>query len=68
VTIEKWQAMKEHILNFVTTLSVLNSDSLATLINNDYLIPSLVCFLSNLITPLWEEDERVMESPHVVAA
>ncbi|KIL66290.1 hypothetical protein M378DRAFT_10271 [Amanita muscaria Koide BX008] len=60
------KAMNEHILTILATLSVSHPESLATLINNDYLIPSLVCFLSHLTNPLWEEDEKLTTAPHAV--
>ncbi|KAF8622744.1 hypothetical protein AX15_006834 [Amanita polypyramis BW_CC] len=60
--------IREHILTLFATLSLSDPDSLTALTNNDVLIPSLVCLLSNLTNLLWEEDERLMTAPQPVAA
>ncbi|PFH51567.1 hypothetical protein AMATHDRAFT_59054 [Amanita thiersii Skay4041] len=57
------QTVSDRVLTVFAALSVSCSDNLTMLTDNYTVIPSLVCFLSDLIAPLWEEDEALAKSP-----
>ncbi|THH05276.1 hypothetical protein EW145_g4910 [Phellinidium pouzarii] len=51
------------ILNFFVLLSMASLDGRLALLNSSALVPSLVFYLSHLTTLIWEDDERIMQSP-----
>ncbi|KAH9851384.1 hypothetical protein C2E23DRAFT_830696 [Lenzites betulinus] len=55
------------VLNLVTTLAVAHADSLFLLLQSHTLLPSIIVFLHNITTPLWEEDEAFMDDPQLIA-
>jgi hypothetical protein len=61
----KVDALKILSLTFVGLLSVAHADALVSIAESPTLIPSLVVFLTQLTTPLWEDDGL---SPDVVAS
>ncbi|KAI0930684.1 hypothetical protein AcV5_007334 [Taiwanofungus camphoratus] len=61
-------ALRETTLAFVASLSIAHQDALTILVQSQTLIPSIVVYLSNLTTPIWEEDELFMESPALIEA
>jgi len=58
--------MRIHILTFIAILSVSHAEALPVLLESPTLILSLVLFLAQLATPIWEVDETLMESPAIV--
>jgi len=59
--------MKTQILTFFGILSVAHADVHATLVGCQALIPSLVAFLTQMTTLLWEGDEFFMTSSEMIA-
>ncbi|KAJ6594001.1 hypothetical protein B0H19DRAFT_45348 [Mycena capillaripes] len=59
--------MKSQILTFFGILSVAHADVHATLVGCQALIPSLVAFLTQMTTLLWEGDEFFMTSSEIIA-
>ncbi|PCH43528.1 hypothetical protein WOLCODRAFT_164517 [Wolfiporia cocos MD-104 SS10] len=55
--------LREAIMTYVATLAVSHKDALTILAQSPTLFPSIVVYLSNLSTPLYEEDEVFMRSP-----
>ncbi|EKM54103.1 uncharacterized protein PHACADRAFT_209924 [Phanerochaete carnosa HHB-10118-sp] len=55
--------LKDAIMTFFTTLSLAHPDALTILLKSRALIPSVIIYLSNLATPIWEEDEELVSSP-----
>ncbi|KAI0768795.1 hypothetical protein BD413DRAFT_561541 [Trametes elegans] len=58
--------LRDSILNFVTTLVTTHNDALTILIKSHTLLPSIVVFLNDITTPLWEEDESFMKDAELV--
>ncbi|OCH88272.1 hypothetical protein OBBRIDRAFT_96429 [Obba rivulosa] len=58
--------LRETILKMVATLAVKHADAVTVLLASQMLIPSIVLFLIDLITPLFEDDEELQRSPSVV--
>jgi hypothetical protein len=59
--------MKTQILTFFGILSLAHADIHATLVGCQALIPSLVAFLTQMTTLLWEGDEFFMTSSEAIA-
>ncbi|KAF7376232.1 hypothetical protein MSAN_00038400 [Mycena sanguinolenta] len=59
--------MKTQILTFFATLSVAHADLHATLVGCQAVIPSLVAFVTQMTTLLWEGDEFFVTSPETIA-
>ncbi|KAJ7251529.1 hypothetical protein B0H12DRAFT_1234163 [Mycena haematopus] len=59
--------MKTHILTFFGILSVADADVHATLVGCQAVIPSLVAFLTQMTTLLWEGDEFFVTSSETIA-
>jgi hypothetical protein len=59
--------MKNHILTFFGILSIAHADIHATLVGCQALIPSLVAFLTQMTTFLWEGDEFFMAGSEAIA-
>lgn len=58
--------MKNQILTFFAILSVAHTDVHATLVGCQALVPSLVTFLTQMTTLLWEGDEFFMTSTETI--
>ncbi|KAJ6587023.1 hypothetical protein DFH09DRAFT_1142331 [Mycena vulgaris] len=58
--------MKSQILTFFGILSVAHADVHATLVGCQVLIPSLVAFLTQMTTLLWDGDEFFMTTPETI--
>ncbi|OBZ67192.1 Regulator of nonsense transcripts UPF2 [Grifola frondosa] len=54
--------LREAILTFIATLSVVHADAIKVLLQSQSLIPAIVLFLTNLTNPIWEEDETLINS------
>ncbi|CCL99869.1 uncharacterized protein FIBRA_01894 [Fibroporia radiculosa] len=61
-------ALKEAILTFVASLSVAHADAATILTQSRTLIPSIICFLNQLVTPFYEEDYELMRSPTMLGS
>jgi hypothetical protein len=59
--------MRISILTFFAMLAISHVDALSILIESHVLLPSLIVFLANLTTPLWE-DEKLMVSSDTIAS
>lgn len=59
--------MKSQILTFFGTLSVVHPDVHALLVGCQGLVPSLVAFLTQMTTLLWEGDEFFSMSSEAIA-
>ncbi|PPQ63499.1 hypothetical protein CVT24_005156 [Panaeolus cyanescens] len=57
------QDLKIYILTFFSQLSVAHPDARAALVGSYSLIPSVIIYITHLTTPLWENDEGLIESP-----
>jgi hypothetical protein len=58
--------MKTHILTFFGILSVAHADVHALLVASQTLIPSVVAFLTQLSTLIWEGDEFFTAPPDTI--
>ncbi|EMD37735.1 hypothetical protein CERSUDRAFT_94735 [Gelatoporia subvermispora B] len=58
--------LRETILKLVATLSAKHTDAVAVLLGSQIMIPSIVLFLVDLMTPLFEDDEELQNSPSMV--
>ncbi|KAA1476771.1 hypothetical protein DENSPDRAFT_843841 [Dentipellis sp. KUC8613] len=56
-------AMHRSIIITFTLLAMAHADALTILTESRSLIPSLIVFLGDCVTPLWEEDEALMADP-----
>ncbi|TFY71707.1 hypothetical protein EVG20_g1299 [Dentipellis fragilis] len=56
-------AMHRSIIITFTLLAMSHADALTILTESRSLIPSLIIFLGDCVTPLWEEDESLMADP-----
>lgn len=55
--------LKRSILCFVGLLSASHPDALPLLAASQILVPTLVAFLTMLITPLWQDEDEFVYSP-----
>ncbi|KZT08498.1 uncharacterized protein LAESUDRAFT_811538 [Laetiporus sulphureus 93-53] len=55
--------LKETILAFIAGVGIAHRDALAILLESQTLVLSIVVFLTNITTPLFEEDEALLRSP-----
>jgi hypothetical protein len=62
-----FQAYKLQILTCFAQLSIAHSDAHAAL-TASYVIPSLVLFVTHLVTPLWEDDGKLSSSPSITSS
>lgn len=60
--------MRDYILSFFGMLSVSHPDADAILVGAYSLIPSIVLFMTQLTTPLWEDEEKLMSSPETTTS
>ncbi|KAL6308039.1 hypothetical protein BKA93DRAFT_765040 [Sparassis latifolia] len=60
--------LRESILTFVAGLVVAHPEAQGILAETETLIPSIILFLYNLTTPIYEEDEGLMNAPDLVTA
>jgi len=60
--------MGDYVLSFFGMLSITHTDAHAILVGSYSLIPSLVFFVTQLTTPLWEDEERLMTSPEITTS
>ncbi|EIW62526.1 uncharacterized protein TRAVEDRAFT_17188 [Trametes versicolor FP-101664 SS1] len=58
--------LRDAILNFITTLAVSHTDALHILLQSHALLPSIIVFLHNITSSLWEEDEAFMGDPKLI--
>jgi len=58
--IETLTSLREDILTFFATLSISHPDARSSLLRSYTLIPSIVLFLANVSSSLWEEDEELV--------
>ncbi|KAJ2928313.1 hypothetical protein H1R20_g8785, partial [Candolleomyces eurysporus] len=54
---------RETILVYFAQLSLSHSDAYSTLSGSAMLLASVLWHIANLATPLWEDDERLVDSP-----
>lgn len=59
----QFNELKEVIVTFFSTLALTHPDALIILLKSRSLIPSIIIYLSNLATPIWEDDEELTTSP-----
>ncbi|TFK44797.1 hypothetical protein BDQ12DRAFT_673593 [Crucibulum laeve] len=64
----EFQSFKQLILVFFALVSKSSSDAHSLLVGSYALIPSSLLFLSQLVTPLWEDDENLINSPQATAS
>jgi len=62
------EAYKLHILTCFAQLSIAHSDAHASLTASYVLIPSLIVFVTQLTTPLWEDDGKLSSSPSITSS
>jgi hypothetical protein len=62
------QYLRDSILAFFTMLSVAHTDALTILLESLTLIPSLVLYLTHLVTPFREDDVELMASPSTITS
>lgn len=62
----QYNELKESIMTFFSTLALAHPDALVILLKSRSLIPSIIIYLSNLTTPIWEDDEELMSAPEEV--
>ena len=55
--------LRDSVLAFFNMLAVAHSDALTILVESLTLIPSLVLYLTRLVTPFREDDWQLMQSP-----
>ncbi|KAH8074199.1 hypothetical protein BXZ70DRAFT_963846 [Cristinia sonorae] len=55
--------LRENVLTFFATLATAHPDALTILSQSYTLIPHIIMFLSNIASPLWEDDVELMASP-----
>ena len=55
--------LKESILHFVTSLALANPEAAETLTKSNILIPSIIAYLTDITSPMWEDDEALVASP-----
>ncbi|KAF9051212.1 hypothetical protein BDZ89DRAFT_1107881 [Hymenopellis radicata] len=55
-------SLKESILGFIGLLSASHPEAISTLSDSQVLVPSLVDFITSLVTPIWQDDDTVMAS------
>ena len=63
------RAVKHAIIGFFTTLLIVrgvDTDARDILLKSDTLVPSVILFLLNVTTPMYEEDEELLGSPKLV--
>ncbi|THH33203.1 hypothetical protein EUX98_g1012 [Antrodiella citrinella] len=58
--------LQENVLAFIATLSTAHPDALTIVSGSNTLIPGMIVFLSNISSPLWEDDDDLMSSPERV--
>ncbi|THH26710.1 hypothetical protein EUX98_g7475 [Antrodiella citrinella] len=58
--------LQENVLAFIATLSTAHPDALTIVSGSNTLIPGMIVFLSNVSSPLWEDDDDLMASPERV--
>ncbi len=56
-------SLKESILGFIGLLSASHSEAISTLSDSQVLLPSLVDFITSLVTPIWHDDDTVITAP-----
>jgi len=60
--------MRIYILTYIAVLAISSADSLSVLLESHTVIPSLVLFLAQLTTPIWEEEEALISSPSTLTS
>ncbi|KII92061.1 hypothetical protein PLICRDRAFT_103681 [Plicaturopsis crispa FD-325 SS-3] len=61
------ESMRTSILVLFAALSTAHADARTILLESQLLIPTLVFYLTHLVSPLWEDDETLMASPTSVS-
>ena len=59
--------LRDNIIVLLSTLALSHHDSLIILLKCRTLIPSIIIYLSNVATPLWEDDEALLSSPERIS-
>lgn len=55
--------LRDNIITLLSTLALIHQDALTILLKSRTLIPSIVVYLSNICTPIWEDEDTVLTRP-----